>query len=120
MAPKNKKGRIQKFMEKKIKLALWEILVPSFYPNGAKIEVAYHRIWDNKVRKIAGGLTIFQPTRGQWLSLDKHLFAEKMIPVRVGCTKSQIQKIADFTADHYKQKAVMYYLVSDKIFIKHY
>ena len=43
-----------------------------------------------------------------------------MIPVRIGCTRSQIQNIADFTATYYKQKAVIYYLVSNKVFIKHY
>lgn len=87
---------------------------------GRKIPVSYHRRWDSAVRAIAGGLTIFEPAKGEWLHLDSKLFSEKMIPVRISCADAAIAQIADLTARHYKQKAVMYYRVSDQVIIKHY
>lgn len=102
------------------KTLLWEILVPTTHQNGTVIDVQHHKIWDEKVRKVAGGLTIFHPAKGNWISPDGELFAEKMIPVRVACVRAHIQAIADMTAEHYQQEAVMYNLVSADVVIKHY
>lgn len=99
---------------------LWEILVPTIHPNGRPIRTRYHRVWDEKVRTIAGGLSILQPLKGQWVSPDKTLFCERMIPVRIGCTEAEINAIADMTAKYYNQQAVMFYAVSSKWIIKHY
>lgn len=41
-----------------------------------------------------------------------------MIPVRIACSEEQIHGIAKFTAGYYQQEAVMYYLVSEKVFIR--
>lgn len=89
---------------------LWEILVP------ANINKKRHRKWDAKISKIAGGLTLFKPKKGRWLSGSK-LFKEKMIPVRIAATEDEMKEIAEFTAEHYEQKAVMYYLVSEVVVI---
>ena len=108
-------------MEKKI--YLWEILVPTEMEREDKIKpirVRYHRIWDEKVRAIAGGLTIFQPAKGQWISMENELFCERMIPVRIACTEEEINHISDMTAQYYKQKAVMFYKVTDQIIIRNY
>lgn len=99
---------------------LWEILVPTIHPSGKPIRVRYHRVWDAKVREIAGGLSIMKPLKGQWISSDNELFSERMIPVRIGCTEDEINKIADMTAKYYSQKAIMFYAVSSKWIIKHY
>lgn len=80
----------------------------------------YHRVWDSKVRKITGGLTILVPSRGQWISPNGDLYEEKMIPVQLMCTKEQIEEIADMTAKYYQQLAIFYYKVSDEVVIKHY
>lgn len=88
--------------------------------DGKPFRLRFHRVWDQKVRAIAGGLTVLHPARGQWLAPDGTLFVERMIPVRVACTEAQIQEIADLTASHYAQRAVMYYLVSDRAVIRHY
>lgn len=48
------------------------------------------------------------------------LYVERMIPVRIKCSENQINAIADLTAKKYSQLAVMYYLVSEKVVIKHY
>lgn len=99
---------------------LWEILVPTVRNNGRPFRTRYHRIWDAKVRSIAGGLSILKPLKGQWLSKERELFSERMIPVRIACSESAIDTIANLTAAYYAQKAIMYYLVSTKVVIKHY
>lgn len=100
---------------------LWEILVPTVRrKDGKPIRTRYHRVWDGKVRSIAGGLTILQPAKGQWVSPSGGLFSERMIPVRIACSEEQIDKIADMTAVYYDQLAVMYYRVADKVTVKHY
>ena len=100
-------------------LYLYEILVP-VTRDGKKIQIPYHQLWDEKVKKIAGGLTIHKSAKGYWTSPDGVLFVEKMIPVRIMCTATQINKISDITAEHYNQKAVMFYKVSDEIKINQY
>ena len=100
---------------------LWEILVP-VYDDKSNCEwhINYHQEWDRYVREIAGGLTINKRARGIWKCPDtKRIFQEKMIPVRIFCSLDEIEEIADFTIKHYEQKAIMFYLISDTIFIKH-
>lgn len=101
---------------------LYEILVPTIRPDRPErfFTTRYHRIWDGKVRDIAGGLTIIRPVKGQWVSQQGELFSERMIPVRIACTRDQIEEIADLTAKHYQQLAVMFYQVSQDVVIKHY
>ena len=99
---------------------VWEILVPTVIPEGRPIRTRQHREWDSRVRRIANGLTVMAPVRGQWISADNELFQERMIPVRIACTKEQIDAIADMTARFYHQRAVMYYRISDEVIIKEY
>jgi hypothetical protein len=40
-----------------------------------------------------------------------------MIPVRIAATETEMTQIADFTAKHYNQQAVIYYLVSEKVIL---
>lgn len=99
---------------------LWEILVPTVRPNteGKKFfTTRFHRTWDVKVRGIAGGLSIFQPAKGQWVSPGMIVFTERMIPVRIMCSLAEIHEIAEMTAKHYEQEAVMYYRISDHVHI---
>jgi len=98
---------------------LWEILVPVAYNGVGTVRKKHHRKWDAKVSKIAGGLTIFKPKKGQWFSENK-LFKDLMIPVRIAATEKEIKLIAKLTAKHYEQKAIMYYLISDKVVISEY
>jgi hypothetical protein len=101
-------------------MKLWQILVPTVRNDGGFFRLKHHRLWDEKVRSIAGGLTIMTPTKGQWLSSSGELFTERMIPVQIACSKDDIEHIADLTARHYHQQAVMYWLVSSEVHIKHY
>jgi len=104
--------------------SLWQILVPTLKrrPKGKMryYTIRYHRLWDEKVRAISGGLTILSPAKGQWISTTGELYSERMIPVLIMCTKEQIDQIADITAKHYDQLAIFYYKVSDEVVIKHY
>lgn len=100
---------------------LWEILVPAL-PNHCSMhypEKECHRKWDEKVSKISGGLTIIKTTKGRWEHAGK-VWKEKMIQVRIAATREEMDKICDMTAEHYQQKSVMYYLVSEEAVIKEY
>jgi hypothetical protein len=99
---------------------LWQILVPTHDRFGDEIPLDYHRGWDTYVRGKAGGLTVFKPSSGQWVSPDGILFHEKMIPVLICCTEGEILQIADYTAGYYSQEAVMYWLVSEQVVVRHY
>ena len=99
--------------------SLWTILVPTKHADTNKlIRVRFHRVWDEKVREITGGLTILHPAKGQWISPSGELFAEHMIPVQIMCTKKQIEQIAQMTGKYYKQLAILYYKITDEVIIK--
>lgn len=100
---------------------LFEILVPTTRrKDGKPIRTRQHRVWDAKVRAIAGGLTILQPVKGQWLATDAQLHQERMIPVRIACTYKQVGEIAAMTASFYDQLAVMFYRVADCVEIRRF
>lgn len=97
---------------------LYEILVPTIHRvTGKPIRTRFHRVWDQKVRALSGGLTILTPARGQWISPKGELFTERMIPVRIMCNRDDMEKIAAMTKTYYDQLAVMYYRVSDEVTI---
>lgn len=96
---------------------LWEIMVPTVRNDGAPIRTRQHREWDRRVRAVAGGLTVLKPARGQWVHQGK-LYAERMIPVRIACTREEIERIIDITLDFYQQIEVMAYRVSDEVIIR--
>lgn len=101
-------------------MELWEILVPTLRRVGGKpYRTRYHRVWDQKVRALTGGLTIMRPTIGQWIAPSGELFKERMIPVRIACSREQIEQIIDITLVYYDQLAVIAYKVSDDVILKH-
>jgi hypothetical protein len=103
-----------------MKKLLWEILIPAFSNSFDEFSVEYHQEWDHYVQSLAEGLTIFKKSKGIWIGPDNVQFKEEMIPVRISCSKTQIESIANFTAAHYQQKAVMFYLISTEVYIVHY
>lgn len=94
--------------------------MPTVRNGGKPFSLRYHRVWDKKVRAFAGGLTVMAPALGQWEAPCGTLFRERMLPVCVACTAEQIEAIADITAKHYEQLAVMYFRVSDGVSVRHY
>jgi len=93
---------------------LYEILVPTQYNTGKPVRTRHHKEWDKVVRKIAGGLTILRPVKGQWVDRTT-IYHDRLIPVRIACSKEQIEKIAKFSLTHYKQEAIMYYVLSHEV-----
>jgi len=102
-------------MSKKI----YEILVPTTRNDGRPIKTRYHKVWDEKVIEISGGMTILTPAKGRWLSPSEELFKERMIPVRIICDDSEIEEIINFTIDYYEQEAVLAYVISDTVILKY-
>lgn len=96
---------------------LWEILVPTQFNDGKPIRTRYHRVWDKKVYDISGGITIMKPAIGTWISPTSVLYRERMIPVRVSCTRSQLEQILHITKQYYKQEAIFAYLISEEVII---
>lgn len=97
---------------------LWEILVPTVRLDGRPIHTRFHRVWDEKVRAITGGLTILSPAKGQWVNPEGDLFAERMIPVRIAATRPQMDAIIDMTLAYYEQAAIMAYRLSEEVIIR--
>jgi len=102
---------INEFLIEKPKL--YEIFVPVADNNGKEFSLVTHILWDEKVIKITGGLTLCVTIEGKWLTTTK----EKMIPVRIVATSQQMAEIAELTMEHYDQEAVMYYVVSPDVTI---
>lgn len=98
---------------------VWEIMVPTSNNNGKPFRTRYHRIWDKKVRDITGGLTIFKPVIGNWVSPDKILYVERMIPVRIIATNEEIDEIIKFTMKYYEQEAILAYVISIEVKLVH-
>lgn len=98
---------------------MWEILVPTTRNDGRPIRTRFHRVWDEKVRAISGGLTVLTPAVGQWVNPDGHLFKERMIPVRIMCSREDIETIIDMTIEYYEQEAVLAYCVSSECVLKY-
>lgn len=92
---------------------LWEILVPTASNTGRPFSVRHHRVWDEHVKQLAGGMTLYPPARGSWIDPDSGSdFTERMIPVRIMCTRAQIVEICKETARFYDQLAVLATLVA--------
>lgn len=99
--------------------SLYEILVPTQSNDGKPFRTRFHRVWDEKVRGISGGLTVLKPAKGQWVSNDGTLYAERMIPVRIICTKDEIEEIIKFSMKYYEQLAILAYEISNNVILRH-
>ena len=98
---------------------MWEILVPTVSNEGKPFRTRYHRVWDERVKEVSGGLTILTPTKGKWVSPCGKEFHERMIPVRIICTREEIEMIINFTMFYYDQEAILAYKISDEVILKH-
>lgn len=109
--------RIAKKLGKRWGIKMWEILVPA---SNKQLEFTYehHKAWDEFVIRVSGGITIMRTAKGQWISPDNVRFKDRMIPVRIKCTRKQINRIITFTINHYQQEAVLAYKVSDEVILK--
>lgn len=93
---------------------LYEILVPTIYGDTEKpIRTKHHKNWDKRVVALSGGLTILSPGKGTWVH-QGDWYVERVIPVRIMCTEEVMKKVVDITLEHYRQKAVMWYVITDE------
>lgn len=103
--------------DKKKKKQMWEILVPA----SNKIQefsFEHHKAWDEFVIAISGGITVMRTAKGEWVSPDNERFKDRMIPVRIKCSRKQIKRIIEFTIKHYDQQAVLAYKISSDVILK--
>ena len=98
--------------------SLWEILVPTTKNDGKPYRLRYHKVWDAKIKEISGGLTIMPVAKGHWVAPNGTLFTERMIPVRILASKSEMEKIVDMTLIYYSQEAVLAYKISEEVILK--
>ena len=96
---------------------LYEILVPASNKDRV-FSYTHHKEWDAFVTSLTGGVTIMKTAKGEWYSPSGELFRDRMIPCKISCTEEEIHKIINFTIRHYKQEAVMAYLISEEVIIK--
>ena len=104
------------------KKCLWEILVPTMRNDGRPIYTRFHRVWDAKVREISGGLTVMPVAKGQWVDSstgNNKLFCERMIPVRIIATRTEMLEIIKMTKKYYEQIAVLAYKLSEDVILRH-
>jgi hypothetical protein len=95
--------------------SLYEILVPTkFEDTKTPIRTRYHKKFDEVCRKYSDGLSIFKPIMGQWLHKGE-LYEDRMIPVRLVCTRNELNNIMKFAKDHYRQIQIMAYKISDEV-----
>ena len=93
--------------------------MPTVRNDGRPFHLRYHRVWDEKVRAITGGLTVLAVAKGQWIDpTTGELYKERMIPVQIACTRDQIEEIIDMTLQYYDQLQVMAYRVSEEVIIR--
>lgn len=97
---------------------IYEILVPASNRK-EKFSYEHHKVWDSFVTSVAGGVTINKSAKGEWYSPEGELYRDRMIPCKIACTREQLDRIIDFTIKHYEQEAVMAYLISNEVIIKH-
>jgi hypothetical protein len=65
---------------------------------------------------MSGGLTIMRSVKGVWEN-EGTIYEERMIPVRIACTKGQIMDVLNLTKNYYNQIAVMAYKISEEVII---
>ena len=94
----------------------WEIYVPALDNDGGVWAIAHHLAWDRHIVALVGGLTLVKHVQGRWRDATTEV-KEKMIPVRIICTRPQMVDIFAFTKKHYQQQAVMAYVISDEVLI---
>lgn len=77
--------------DEKQKVVLWQLLVPR------NADLEHHKLWDRKVSEIAGGVTVLGRAKGRWVDGVNKMVSEQMICTRIACTRSQFERVIDFT-----------------------
>lgn len=97
-------------------MSLYEILVPKCDNDGNEFSVGYHNVWDDYVKTLSNGLTVMRSVKGTWINEGK-TYEERMIPVRIICSRADIENILGFTLGYYNQIKVLAYKISEEVII---
>ena len=98
---------------------MWEVYVPTLRKNGKPIHTRFHKVWDQKVMAITGGLSIHHPSIGYWVNPFRRIYRERMIPVRIVATREEIEKVLEITSAHYEdEEEILCYRISDEIIFR--
>jgi len=95
---------------------MWEIFVPASN-NDMEFSYEHHKMFDEFVKQKAGGITILRGAKGEWISPEGDLYKDRIIPCRICCTRDDMDCIMRFALNHYNQKAIMAYKLSDQVLI---
>lgn len=67
--------------------------------------------------RISTGMTVLMPTKGKWRNLNNILYDERMIPVRISCTREQLMQILNMTKKFYDQEKVLAIKISEEVIL---
>ena len=95
-------------------MEMWEILIPKYSNDGEQYTAAHCNEWKENILLITKGLTELNPVKGYWIN-KKTKYIEDMIPIRVLCDETNIEKIIEETITHFDQEAVLAYVISNNI-----
>ena len=96
---------------------MWEILVPTQTNAGKPIRKRQHKEWDSRVMRISDGMTVLMPTKGKWRNPNNVHYNERMIPVRISCTRDQLMQILAMTKKFYDQEKIMAIKISEEVIL---
>ena len=95
-------------------MKLWEILIPKYSNEKELFSETHHDKWRLRVLEMTSGLTQLDQVKGYWVH-NKKTYIEDMIPIRVICNDTNVEKIIEETITHYDQKAVLAYVISSEV-----
>jgi hypothetical protein len=104
----------KKTMKYALAKPMWEILIPA-YDDKEEFTIDHHKVFDGFVKEKAGGITILRGAKGEWISPEGELYKDKIIPCRICCSFGDIKSIMEFALEHYNQKTIMAYKISDHV-----
>jgi hypothetical protein len=93
---------------------LWLIQLPVANNKGIVFSEKHHNVVRKMVLKISGGLTDNLAANGEWKKKNK-LYSDRNIPIEFLATYGEADKIAAFAREHYDQKEIWYFVVSDHV-----
>ncbi len=97
---------------------LYEMYIPITDNDGVDFPRDYLLNWESSVVQVSGGVTIFASATGVWINPETNeKVTEDVFPVRLSCEPEHMEIIANFTKGYFHQDTVMYYEVSDKVFM---
>jgi len=97
---------------------LWEMYVPVTDNRGVVFPGGHVKRFFKYVLKMSGGSTENPWSSGKWIH-EGQLYNDRIVPVYFFATAEQAERLAKFAVKLFKQKVVVYFLVSDRVHLCH-